>query len=251
MKKYELAFEDYSNAMKYKDIAEKYGVSVSTVKSWKSRHWNKEEVATNHPKVATEGGKVATMKPRESRNGSPPLRNQNARTHGLFAKYLPDETKELMDELSFSEPSDILWNNIMIQYTAIIRSQQIMYVSDIDDLSKEESSYSSGAEGHSESYAVQYAWDKQANFLKAQSRAIATLSNLIKQFVSIADEADERRKKLELMDAQMDKATAEIRRLRIQNGDSEPEEIADDGFMDAIKGIATDSEVWDDDNIET
>lgn len=237
--------------MKYKDIAEKYGVSVSTVKSWKSRHWNKEEVATNNPKVATEGGKVATMKPRESRNGSPPLRNQNARTHGLFAKYLPDETKELMDELSFSEPSDIIWNNIMIQYTAIIRSQRIMYVTDSDDLSKEKSSYSSGAEGYGESYAVQYAWDKQANFLKAQSRAIATLSNLIKQFVSIADEADERRKKLELMDAQMDKATAEIRRLRIQNGDSELEEIADDGFMDAIKNIANDDEVWNDDNIET
>lgn len=230
--------------MKYKDIAAKYEVSVSTVKTWKSRHWNDK-------KVATSDGKVATMKPRESRNGSPPKRNQNARTHGLFAKYLPDETKELMDELSLSEPSDIIWNNIMIQYTAIIRSQRIMYVTDSDDLSKEESSYSSGAEGHGESYAVQYAWDKQANFLKAQSRAIATLSNLIKQFVSIADEADERRKKLKLMDAQMDKATAEIRRLRIQNGDSEPEEIADDGFMDAIKGIATDSEVWDDDNIET
>lgn len=230
--------------MKYKDIAAKYEVSVSTVKTWKSRHWNDK-------KVATSDGKVATMKPRESRNGSPPKRNQNARTHGLFAKYLPDETKELMDELSLSEPSDIIWNNIMIQYTAIIRSQRIMYVTDSDDLSKEESSYSSGAEGHSESYAVQYAWDKQANFLKAQSRAIATLSNLIKQFVSIADEADERRKKLELMDAQMDKATAEIRRLRIQNGDSEPEEIADDGFMDAIKNIANDDEVWNDDNIET
>jgi len=251
LKKYELAFEDYLNGMKYKDIAEKYGVSLGTVKSWKSRHWNKEEVATNNPKVATKNEKVATMKPRESRNGSPPLRNQNARTHGLFAKYLPEETQEIINELSLSEPADIIWNNIMIQYTAIIRAQQIMYVSDHDDLSKEESSYSSGAEGHSESYAVQYAWDKQATFLNSQSRAMGTLSNLIKQFVSISDEADERRLKLESMRMTVDKTQAEIRRLSIQNGDASPEKTVDDGFMGAIKGIATDSEVWDDDNIET
>lgn len=202
MKKYELAFEDYEKGVKYKDIAEKFGVSLSTVKSWKSRHWNNMKVATND-------GKVATLKPRESRNGSPPKRNRNAFKHGLFAKYLPDETKEIMDELSQSDPADILWNNIMIQYTAIIRAQQIMYVEDRDDLSNEESGYSSGAEGHGRTYAVQYAWDKHANFMNSQSRAMATLSNLIRQFVAIADESDERRKRVELMDAQITKLKAE------------------------------------------
>jgi hypothetical protein len=40
--------------------------------------------------------------------------------------------------------------------------------------------------------------------------------------------------------------------LKIQTGDLEPEEMADDGFIDAIKQAATDQEVWgDDDNIET
>lgn len=34
---------DYLNGMKYKDIAEKYGVSINTVKSWKQRDgWNRE-----------------------------------------------------------------------------------------------------------------------------------------------------------------------------------------------------------------
>lgn len=42
MKKYELAEKDYLLGMKYKEIAEKYGVSLNTVKSWKSRHkWEK------------------------------------------------------------------------------------------------------------------------------------------------------------------------------------------------------------------
>ncbi|MDA5927470.1 TerS, partial [Listeria monocytogenes] len=49
----------------------------------------------------------------------------------------------------------------------------------------------------SDKYEYQFAWDKQANFLNAQSRAMTTLSGLIKQFVTIADEQDERKAKLD------------------------------------------------------
>ena len=38
---YELAELDYKSGMKYKDIAEKYNVSLNTVKSWKTRYWGK------------------------------------------------------------------------------------------------------------------------------------------------------------------------------------------------------------------
>ncbi len=41
-----------------------------------------------------------------------------------------------MNEVATSKPEDILWNNIMIQYTAIIRAQKIMYVAYDDSLSK-------------------------------------------------------------------------------------------------------------------
>lgn len=51
--KHELAYEDYLTGMKYKDIAAKYGVSVSAVKSWKSRYWKDKKVATKKSKVAT------------------------------------------------------------------------------------------------------------------------------------------------------------------------------------------------------
>lgn len=39
MSKWDDAYLDYQAGMKYKDIAEKYGVSINTVKSWKSRKW--------------------------------------------------------------------------------------------------------------------------------------------------------------------------------------------------------------------
>lgn len=35
------AYKYYKDKMKYKDIAKQLNVSVSTVKSWKTRHWNK------------------------------------------------------------------------------------------------------------------------------------------------------------------------------------------------------------------
>jgi phage terminase small subunit len=35
---YEMAEQDYINGMKYRDIAGKYGVSINTVKSWKTRY---------------------------------------------------------------------------------------------------------------------------------------------------------------------------------------------------------------------
>lgn len=196
MKKYELAKADYEKGLKYREIAEKYEVSISTVKSWKSRYWSHEKVATKDAILPN--------------NKGAPESNKNAVTHGLFSNWLPAETLEIMNEVATSKPEDIIWNNIMIQYTAIIRAQKIMYVSAQDDLSKEESGWTSGDGGSSSTMQVQYAWDKQANFLNAQSRAMGTLSNLIKQFVAIADEADERRVKLELIDTQILKLKSEI-----------------------------------------
>jgi phage terminase small subunit len=59
MEKYELAKQDWLKGMKYKDIAEKYEVSINTVKSWKQRKWDD---ATNAKKGAHKKGKVAHKK---------------------------------------------------------------------------------------------------------------------------------------------------------------------------------------------
>ena len=54
---YELAEADYIAGMKYKEIAEKYGVSINTVKSWKTRYqWSRDKkgVHTKFKKVCTQ-----------------------------------------------------------------------------------------------------------------------------------------------------------------------------------------------------
>ncbi|PDY19020.1 hypothetical protein COM83_25825, partial [Bacillus cereus] len=176
--------------MKYKDIAEKHDVSVNTVKSWKTRYkWDRKGVHTNNEKVRTQkktgapinnknavgnpGNKNPKWGNKNAVGHGPPKGNDNAVTHGLFRKYLPKEVYELKEELTevFTDPLSILWENIMLQYSQIIHAQRIMFVSDKDDMTREiKKETDMGTE-----YEIQMAWDKQANFLNAQSRAMGTL----------------------------------------------------------------------------
>jgi DNA-binding transcriptional regulator YiaG len=47
-KKYELAYLDYKAGMKYKEIAEKYNVSINTVQTWQRRHFSKIDEESEH-----------------------------------------------------------------------------------------------------------------------------------------------------------------------------------------------------------
>lgn len=179
------AEQDYVNGLKYKEIAEKYGVSLNTVKSWKQRYgWERKKGAHKPERVHTNKGGA----PKGNRNavgnrggpGGPPG-NDKAVTHGFFRKYLPADSLEIMEQLQTRAPLDIVWDNIMIQYTAIIRAQQIMYVRDRDDKTVEKVEEKDG-NVIGERWEVQQAWDKQATFLQAQSRAMGTLQSLIKQY---------------------------------------------------------------------
>lgn len=49
MEKHELAFEDYKNGMKQKEIAKKYNTTINTVKSWSRRYeWSKKKKKCAH-----------------------------------------------------------------------------------------------------------------------------------------------------------------------------------------------------------
>lgn len=59
MEVHEQAYNDYQAGMKYKDIAAKYDVSLNTVKSWKTRHWNKQGADKTKNSVHTKTKKYA------------------------------------------------------------------------------------------------------------------------------------------------------------------------------------------------
>lgn len=220
------AYKDYVKGMKYKDLAEKYGVSVNTIKSWKQRHgWERKKGAPIEKSVHTKKGGQPGNKNAVGNNGGAPQRNQNAVTHGFFSKFLPEETLEIMEEIQERSPADMIWDQIQIQYAAIIRAQRIMFVQDKDDLAKElkKAKYvyqpqedEDGNEYFEKSIAeeeleIQFAWDRHATFLNAQSRAMGELRSLIKQFDQLAHEADERRLKLEQMRLNIEKTRAVVK----------------------------------------
>lgn len=186
------AEEDYLKKMKYQDIAKKYGVSINTVKSWKKRYgWDRKGVHTNEKGCTQKTGKLGAPKGNKNalgNKGGPggPPGNKKAERYGFFAKIFPEDTLDLLGEIEIKSPLDILWENIVIQYTAIARAQKIMYVKNKDDLTKilkrEKETNGLHTDGWEKEYELQFAWDKQANFLQAQSRAIKTLEGLIARY---------------------------------------------------------------------
>lgn len=109
----DLAYKDYLAGMKYKDIAEKYNVSLNTVKSWKTRNnWNRKENAQSE-KVCTQNEKGAHKKKKGGQpgnknavgnsGGAAPVGNLNAIKHGayqtIYAAYLPEEEREIYDQM--------------------------------------------------------------------------------------------------------------------------------------------------------
>ena len=213
----------YEKGSTFKTILEQYKIPAKTVRQWASKYkWEREKGS----KKSTETKQLRINK------GGAPEKNTNAIKHGLFSKYLPAETLELVGNIEMMSPLDILWENICLKYAAIIRSQQIMYVKDTNDSTKRIT-----VDG-SETTVYQYkeAYEKQASFLMAQSRAMGTLMNLIKQYEEMCN----------------GKLATEEQRLRIEKlkkeiakDDSQETLMEDDGFTKAIENAT--KEVWRDD----
>lgn len=158
----------YEKGVSFKEISAQYKVPAKTVKRWADKYkWFSEKCPEKMSKTKRKVDKICIGK----------LQNTNAIKHGLFSKYLPAETLELVGTIEKMSPLDILWENICLKYAAIIRAQKIMFVKDANDCTKRIT-----LEGEAIAYQYTEAYEKQASFLIAQSRAMGTLMNLIKQY---------------------------------------------------------------------
>lgn len=173
---------DYLNGMKQKELIQKYNIPLNTLKSWIKRyHWSEEKKGA--PKKKKRG---APLNNKNAVGAGAPKENDNAVKHGLFQKYLPKDTYDIIESMKDKTPLDLIWDAIQIQYAAIIRAQQIMYVKDQDDSTITRIGYTK-AKGkvNGETFDVQQAWDKQVNFLKAQSKAVDSLKNMVKDYLEL------------------------------------------------------------------
>lgn len=199
------AKEMYHDGMKLVEIASQLNLPEGTVRRWKSTHkWDSERSDKNKANVRIKKRKRGGQPGNHNATGPPG--NKHAEKHGFFSKWLPEETKEILDEISGNDPIDLLWDNIQLQYAAIIRAQKLMHVKDQEDMTKEVSM--NGSE--TTAYDIQYSWDKQANFMTAQSRAMKTLEGMISKYDELIHKnwdnvTDEQKERIALLKAQRSK----------------------------------------------
>ena len=125
----------YKKGMKDKEIAEKIGVPLNTVKSWATRYWKDGKVATKakpatKPEVATSPRKAGAPKGNVNavgNKGGAPFGNTNAMKHGgystIWASSLTEAEREALEELEDADEETILVEEIRL---LTIREARIM-----------------------------------------------------------------------------------------------------------------------------
>lgn len=232
-------YKEHKGNIDLVEIASQLNISPGTVRGWKSKDsWNDKLNGTfqkNTERSKRKRGGQPGNKNAKDHGGTGPPENKNAEKYGFFSKYLPDETKEIFDAIEHADPLDLLWHQIQIAYAAIVRAQRIAYVKDHQDRTINKIGEKDGETVSEERWEVQEAWDKQNNFLKAQARAQAELSRMIKQYD-------------EMLHANWELATEEqktrIQSMKAKAQLNDVEETADDGFLEALNSSAT--EDWND-----
>lgn len=265
------AFEIWQQSggkIKLKDIADQLGVKDTQVRKWKSQDkWDDKlkgtlpitngNVTNGKRNVTSKGGAPYGNKnalgnkggaPKGNKNAKghgPPKGSQNALKHGFFRKIFPDdeETQEIIESIEVKSPLDILWENIVIQYTAIARAQKIMFVQDQNDITQHLK-----RERHTENttereWEFQYPWDKHANFLQAQARAMQTLERLINKYEDLVEKYELKGYVVEEHRLRVEKLKVDISKITGDDGTTE-----DDGFIDALESRIND--VWGDEDGE-
>ena len=258
-----------------KELASELNVSDSQIRKWKSvDKWAEElkgNVTKSNSNVTNKGGAPPGNKnAKGNKGGSPPKGNKNAIKTGeyetIFADMLSDEEKDIYSNMN-DDPFFILNDEIRLlkvrQFRMMKRIKEAEKglndeeVERLQQLRKIKTPVErDGRKLEIKREVMQDVQVTRKTFRKlddilAIEDALTRVSNQLTKSIKQLNELSLSQNKKVLFGRQTEKLDAEIRRLKIQNGDIGPEEIGDDGFMDAIKNIATDSEVWNDDNIET
>ena len=202
--KVEKAKSLYLKGKKLIDIATELELPPGTVRRWKSVYkWGTERSDNNERSQKRPRGA-----PKGNQNGKgAPEGNKRAEKYGFLSKYLPGETLEIFNSIENASPLDLLWHTIKMQYTAFIRAQSLMYVKDQQDFTKTLIEEKNG-NVWGEKWEVQQAWDKHANFMKAQSTALSALTSSINRYEDMLNRSpmatEEQRLRIELLKVDID-----------------------------------------------
>ncbi|PWW06322.1 uncharacterized protein YjcR [Paenibacillus cellulosilyticus] len=217
--------------MKLGEIADELSVSAALIRKWKFLDkW--DEVPENRRRGGQPGNKNSVG---NAGGSGAPIGNDYALKHGYYAKYIPEAVMQIVEEIQESDPDplDMIWNHIIVLEAMLLHGQKITHVSDRDDMTKELKKKRSGKHGTETEYEIQFAHDKFANASKTNVLMMREFRSSMKQFLSMAPENDERRKKLELMDVQIAQA-----KLKMENAKKDDKKSDAEEWTESLKQVA-------------
>lgn len=232
-----LAEQDYMLGMKYKDIAQKYNVSINTVKSWKQRYnWNRKSVHTKTEKGAhKKRGAPKGNKNAVGNEGGAPEANLNAIKHGayqsLYANMLSDEEKAIYEQMTAVTNIDEEIRLLRLKIARLLNRERSFFYNAFGKKVKKDISEE----------------DRENGILACMEQ----LRKLIETKAAISGDTEKlqiEREKFEFnkykteIELQLKKEKLVLDKLKA--GENDEEDNADDGFIEALKGEV--SEVWDD-----
>lgn len=219
----------YRQGLKLVEIARRLELPEGTVRRWKCTYkWDAAPEAERSPPKKPNARKRGAQPGNKNSKGGPPG-NKKAEKFGFFSRHLPEETLDIFQELETADPLDMLWDQIRLAYAAILRAQKIAYVKDAEDKTVEKIEDRSGVESWGESWEVQQAWDKQANFMKAQARAQAELRSMIKQYDEMlhkdwAAATEEQKARLQMIKSRLSEGADQVGKVVIINDTHDPDQ---------------------------
>ncbi len=229
--KAELAYEDYLKGLKYKEIAKKHNVSVSTVKSWASRYWKKkgcnpkEKVATKKKKGAPIGNKNATGPPG----------NKHAVTTGEFENIFFDTLEK--DELDLIKSIELEKRKLLEQEIQLLTVRERRMLKRIDDLKEKEMTIVSTKSG------VEKGMDTELSEYEATLGQIQSIEEALTRVQDKKQKAIDTLHKFEIDEQKLELTVMKLE-LEIMKQGVQDEEVEDDGFMEALESQVGDT--WDD-----
>lgn len=149
----------------------------------------------------------------------------------FITSYLPISRKKKLKQIQDSglNSLDILWGNIELHFLAILESQKIMYVKNKNEMIKElkktkvQKEIQEDKAGNEvqvevyreEEFEFQFAWDRQATYLDSQSKAMQTVTNMLKEYEEILHRnwelaSEEQKLRIEKLKADLNKNTGNV-----------------------------------------
>ncbi|WP_243445004.1 phage terminase small subunit [Romboutsia maritimum] len=228
--KAELAYEDYLKGLKYKEIAEKHDVSVSTVKSWASRYW-KQKGCNPKEKVATKKKKGA---PIGNKNATGPPRNKHAVTTGEFESIFFDTLEE--DELKLAKSITFEKMKLLEQEIQLLTVRERRMLKRIEDLKEKEMTLVSSKSG------IEKGIDTDISEFEGTLGQIQNIEDALTRVQDKKQKAIDSLHKYEMDGHKLELDTMKLE-LEIMKQGGQDEEVEDDGFLDALKSEVGDT--WD------